>query len=171
MENPQPATAEAVVLLPSALTTASENSGLVQARAEAYLAPPPGTETFILPGVGRVIGYPDRRADTAPGPAREPTKPVPRWVLSAAILMPSASGSLALLTLAAPGLTALTGTLLAFVAATGTLALAGIGTVVLVRLLRPGRTGPQEVTATATATSRSLLGGKATATATATAKR
>jgi hypothetical protein len=171
MENAQHTPAEPVVYVPSAITTRQPQHGAVEARATAVAkVHSAGAELVFVPGVGEVWAYPDHRPDATAAPIREPGKPLPAWVKSAAVLMSSASVSLSLLTLAVPGLQALTATLWAVASATGTLGLVGGGAFALIRFMRPSaRRG--NVTATATATSKSLLGGKATATATATSKR
>ncbi|MGW4954577.1 hypothetical protein [Streptomyces parvulus] len=100
-------------------------------------------------------------------------EPVPRWVISAAILMPVTAGSVAL---GAWGLGLAVPAVLAFAEALRQLFFVVLGVAVLVGVVllsRPKRRGggaAEAVTATATAVSRGLLS-KATATATATVKR
>ncbi|MFF0052562.1 MULTISPECIES: hypothetical protein [Streptomyces] len=97
-------------------------------------------------------------------------EPVPRWVISTAILMPVTAGSVAL---GAWGLALAVPAVLAFAEALRQLFFVVLGIAVLVgvvTLSRPKKGAGEAVTVTATAVSRGLLS-KATATATAIVKR
>jgi hypothetical protein len=95
--------------------------------------------------------------------------PIPRWARTAALLMPTGAGSVAL---AAWGITEAAPGLLALAHALWSLCLSLLGLAVLlgvVLLLRPSRSSGVSATATATATAAGGLFRRATATATATA--
>lgn len=168
MNRPEYAPAESPVVYPSAITRATTDGALVQARAEALATPPPGAEIVTVPGVGRVWAYPDRRPDAAPVKVPDP---LPVWVKATALLMPSAACSVAVgawgLSMAVGAFEAITAALWAFAGAAVAVGAVVGGTALMVR---SARRGGGTATATATATSRGLLG-KATATATATVKR
>lgn len=142
----------------------------------------PATPGAVLPAGTVRVWTPDGRElwlDAA-GMAMEMTRtadagaaPIPRWARTAALLMPTAAGSVAL---AAWGLSAAAPGLLALAHALWSLCMALLGLAVLlgvVLLARPsGGSGSGDVVATATATATgSRLFGKTTATATAIATR
>ncbi len=165
--------AESAVVVPSAAFTTAETGALVQTGAHAQITPPPGVESFYVPGVGRVLGYPDR--PPAAAPAVRPVEPLPVWVKATALLMPTGSVSLAVTTWAlshaVAAFEAITAALWAAAGAAVAVGGAVGATALAVRSTRKATGGPTTVTATAEATSRNLLGGRTTAQATAVLKR
>lgn len=156
--------AEPVVYAPSAVTTLQRQAldPAVITRADAR---PPGSVQVYDPGLGEWRwAYPVQRPDATPAPTRGHSPPLPRWVKSTAVLMPTTCASLALLSFAVPGLQAATALMWAVAAATGTFGIVGAGAYTLFRFARPrSSAGGVEIKATATATSKSLLGGKSVA--------
>ncbi|WP_432017686.1 hypothetical protein [Streptomyces hydrogenans] len=151
----------AEIVLPSAVVSAE--MAAQQHRTVARMWTPDGRE--ILVDV-------DAFAQHAATVAVQQKAPLPRWVISTALLLPVTAGSVALgawgLSLAVPGL-------LAFAAAMKQLAMVLLGVAVLVGvvcLFNPKRTAGagETVTATATVTTRTLLR-KITATTTAKVRR
>ncbi|MEU2086551.1 hypothetical protein ABZ569_32355 [Streptomyces albus] len=173
MKAPSQTPAEPVVYVPSAVTTLQQRQALDPTVITQTDVRPPGSTRVYDPGLGEWRwAYTVQRPDAAPAPTRVPSQPLPRWVKSAAVLMPTTCASLALLSLAVPGLQAATALMRAIAAATGTLGLVGGGAYALFRFARPSHgAGGDEITATATATSKSLLGGKAVARASITVRK
>jgi hypothetical protein len=131
--------------------------------------PLPGAELVTLPGGAQQWAYVHR--ETLPVPVRVGSPPIPAWAKTAALLMWSAAGSVALagfgLSLAGPWLEALAYALMAFAVAVTVVAYVVRGLFSRLRSPRASGGGGATAEATATATGRTVLGGKVTATATA----
>lgn len=165
--------AETVVLAPSAVTTLQQHQALNPAAVTQADVRPPGSVQVYDPGLGTWRwAYPVERPDAAPAPKRDPAQPLPRWVKSTALLMPAGCSSLALLSLAVPGLQAATALMWSVAAFLGTAGLVGTGAYGLYRLTRPRpRAGGDQIRASARAESKTLFGGKAVAETTVTVRK